>query len=460
MEYLLVMALSGTTMTVMYLLLRRLLKKKLCAKAYYFLAKVAVLYYLIPLPFLKSWYRDMVPTAVLERRMGLDRISLTWTNVAVHAHGNLHVNSYAVIQTALAVVWFLGACVRLAKRLVRYREVVRWYSGYAKKTMTEKERSFAESLRKNYGVRRRVSFIQARNGDPTFTFGVLRPVIICGKEAGSREAEFLAGHEMVHIRRLDVFWKILMEAAALLHWWNPFMKKLGEDFDIVCECSCDEVTLRNRTEDEGKAYMRLMVEEARNGERDKEQDKKQNKEPEGPEVSWKAGFGSHTNEIRERVENLAMKKKWNRLATGALVAALILGNSMTVFAYRDGYSETLPEDVTQEEVEFVLDNDFAVFAPGGTDWEAMQNGEMEEEIHLFYEKQFTDEEGNVYPVFDEEGVEPYCNHSYVSGELGEHHPYSNGSCEMRVYNAERCVRCGHIIRHDLISSYFYTVCPH
>lgn len=459
MEYLLVMVLSGTTMTVMYLLLRRLLKKKLCANAYYFLAKAAVLYYLIPLPFLKSWYRDMVPTAVLERRMGLDRISLTWTNVAVHAHGNLHVNSYAVIQTVLAVVWFLGACVRLAKRLVRYREVVCWYSGYAKKTMTERERSFAESLRRNYGVRRRVSFIQARDGDPTFTFGVLRPVIICGKEAGSREAEFLAGHEMVHIRRLDVFWKILMEAAALLHWWNPFMKKLGEDFDIVCECSCDEVTLRDRTEDEGKAYMRLMIEEARNGERNQEQDKK-DKKTKSPAVVWKAGFGGHTNEIRERVENLKMKKKWNRLATGALVAALILGNSMTVFAYRDGYSETLPEDVTQEEVEFVLDNDFAVFAPGGTDWEVMQNGEMEEEIHLFYEKQFIDEEGNVYPVFEDEGVEPYCNHSYVSGELGEHHPYSDGSCEMRIYNAERCVRCGHIIRGDLIRKIAFDPCPH
>lgn len=459
MEYLLVMALSGTTMTVMYLLLRRLLKKKLCAKAYYFLAKVAVLYYLIPLPFLKSWYRDMVPTAVLERRMGLDRISLTWTNVAVHAHGNLHVNSYAVIQTALAVVWFLGACVRLAKRLVRYREVVRWYSGYAKKTMTEKERSFAESLRKNYGVRRRVSFIQARNGDPTFTFGVLRPIIICGKEAGSREAEFLADHEMVHIRRLDVFWKILMEAAALLHWWNPFMKKLSEDFDIVCECSCDEVTLRDRTEDEGKAYMRLMIEEARNGERDKEQDKK-DKKTKSPAVVWKAGFGGHTNEIRERVENLKMKKKWNRLATGALVAALILGNSMTVFAYRDGYSEVLPEDVTQEEIEFVLDNDLAEFVPSGSDGEVLQNSDMGQVIELLYEKEFVDEEGNVYPVSEEEGVEPYCNHSYVSGELREHHPYSDGSCEVRIYKSQRCVRCGQVIRGDLISRTIYTVCPH
>lgn len=459
MEYLLVMALSGTTMTVMYLLLRRLLKKKLCAKAYYFLAKVAVLYYLIPLPFLKSWYRDMVPTAVLERRMGLDRISLTWTNVAVHAHGNLHVNSYAVIQTALAVVWFLGACVRLAKRLVRYREVVRWYSGYAKKTMTERERSFAESLRKKYGIRRRVSFIQARDGDPTFTFGVLRPIIICGKEAGSREAEFLAGHEMVHIRRLDVFWKIFMEAAALLHWWNPFMKKLGEDFDIVCECSCDEVTLRNRTEDEGKAYMRLMIEEARNGERDKEQDKK-DKKTKSPAVVWKAGFGGHTNEIRERVENLKMKKKWNRLATGALVAALILGNSMTVFAYRDGYSMVMPEEATKEDVEFVLDNDFTEFVPDGMGEEVMQDDEMEQVIEFLYEKEFVDEEGNVYPVPEDEGVEPYCNHSYVSGELKDHHPYSDGSCEVRVYSAERCVRCGQVIYHDLLRSIIYNPCPH
>lgn len=459
MEYLLVMALSGTTMTVMYLLLRRLLKKKLCAKAYYFLAKVAVLYYLIPLPFLKSWYRDMVPTAVLERRMGLDRISLTWTNVAVHAHGNLHVNSYAVIQTALAVVWFLGACVRLAKRLVRYREVVRWYSGYAKKTMTEKERLFAESLRKNYGVRRRVSFIQARDGDPTFTFGVLRPIIICGKEAGSREAEFLAGHEMVHIRRLDVFWKILMEAAALLHWWNPFMKKLGEDFDIVCECSCDEVTLRDRTEDEGKAYMRLMIEEARNGERDKEQDKK-DKKTKSPAVVWKAGFGGHTNEIRERVENLKMKKKWNRLATGALVAALILGNSMTVFAYRDGYSMVMPEDITEDEVAFVLEDDFTEFAPTGTGGDAVQDGEMGKVIELLYEKELVDEEGNVYPVPEEEGVEPYCNHSYVSGEARNHHSFSDGSCEVRIYNAERCVRCGQVIYHDLISTTTWVKCPH
>lgn len=448
MEYLVVMVLSGSMMTVLYLLARRLLKRKLSAGAYYLLAKAAVLYFLVPLPFLKGWYRDLIPTVLLERRMGLDRISLTWTNFMVHAQGSLHVNSYAVIQTAVALIWILGACVKLAKKLNEYVDVVRWHVNYAKKEMTERERAFAESLRKKYGVRRRVSFLQVRVGDPTITFGVLRPIIICGREVGTPEAEILAGHEMTHIRRWDVLWKILMEAASLLHWWNPLMKRLDGDFEILCECSCDEVALRKRTKEEVNAYMRLMIEEA------------QDKKPERTSMSWEAGFGNQTKEIVERVDNLMKKNKWNRLAAGALVAALIFGNSMTVFAYRDGFSETLPEDVTQEEIVFALNDDFTEFAPDGMEWEAVEGEGIGEDIEIFYEKEFVDGDGNVYPVSEDESAEPYCNHSYVSGELRNHHPYSDGSCEMRYYNAERCVRCGHVIRGDLINIISYMVCPH
>lgn len=435
-------------MTVLYLLARRLLKRKLSAGAYYLLAKAAVLYFLVPLPFLKGWYRDLIPTALLERRMGLDRISLTWTNFMVHAQGSLHVNSYAVIQAAVALIWLLGACVKLAKKLNEYVDVVRWHVNYAKKEMTERERAFAESLRKKYGVRRRVSFLQVRVGDPTITFGVLRPIIICGREVGTPEAEILAGHEMTHIRRWDVLWKILMEAASLLHWWNPLMKRLDGDFEILCECSCDEVALRKRTKEEVNAYMRLMIEEA------------QDKKPERTSMSWEAGFGNQTKEIVERVDNLMKKNKWNRLAAGALVAALIFGNSMTVFAYRDGYSAVMPEDTTQEEVAHILDDDFTEFATDGVEWEEVQGEGIGEEIVLHYEKEFVDEEGNVYPVPEDESAVPYCNHSYVSGEARNHHPYSDGSCEMRYYNAERCVRCGQVIYHDLINIISYMVCPH
>ncbi len=451
MQYLLVMVLSGTTMTILIQLVRLLLKKKLCARAYYLLAKTAVLYYRVPLPFLKSWYRDLIPTAVWERRMGMDRISLTWTNFTVNAHGVLHYNNFAVIQTVLVIAWFAGAGVKLVKKLSDYGKIVRWYSEYAEREMTEQERSFSESLRKKYGIRRRIAFLQARPSDPTYTFGVLRPIIICGKEVGSREAAFLADHEMVHIRRLDVLWKILMNAAELLHWWNPFMKSLKKDFDIFCECSCDEVVLRDRTEAEGRAYMRLMIEETQSVDPAANQEKK-------PTVGWETGFGNQRNEIRERVENLMMKNKWKRLATGALAAALIFGNSMTVFAYQDGVSVVMPEGASQEDVEFTLDNNFTEFLPDASD--IVPEDEVSQEITLLYEKEFVDGEGNVYPIPEDDGVEPHCNHYYVSGEARDHHPYSDGSCEMRFYNAERCVRCGQMIYHELTGTRTWVTCPH
>lgn len=448
MEYVLVMTLSGTTMTCLYLLARCLLKKKLGAETFYLLAKAAVCYYLIPLPFVKSWYRELFPETALLGRMETERISLTWTNYMVHANGNLRINAYVIFQTALAAVWVTGVLVLLVKRLIEYIKITRWFAGYAQVEMTEQEKMFVDSLRKEYGVRRRVSLIRAQNGEATITFGVWKPVIICGRDTESREAETLARHEMVHIKRGDVFWKILLEFTKLLHWWNPFMWMLRKEFDVVCECSCDEIVMRGKPDDEIKGYLRLMIEEA------------VHKKSDGPAVKWKAGFGMHTKEIKERMDNLMRKNKWNRYAAAVLAIVLIFANSMTVFAYRDPVTAVLPEDVSEEDIETVFDKDISVFAPGGIDGDEVLDFDVNNDSGLLYERQFTDEEGNVYPVYEDDGVELYCSHVYVSGEIRDHYPHSDGGCEVKIYNGERCARCGQIVYHDLISRTIYTVCPH
>lgn len=448
MEYLLVMALSGSTMTCLYLLTHRLLRKKLSAGTYYLLAKAAVLYYLIPLPNLKDWYRNAIPETFLRTRMEIDRIPLVWTRYEIHAEVEHYVNVYTVIQMAVAIVWLAGACAVLTKQLIAHLRIARRFAGYAEMQMTDRERAFVDSLRKEYGVRRRVSLIPARDGEPTFTFGIYMPMIICGKETESREAELLARHEMVHIRRLDVLWKILMEFVTLLHWWNPFLWKLYRDFEVVCECSCDEAVMRGKTEGEVKEYLRLLIEEARE------------KKPEENPVRWKSGFGSSTAYIRERMDNLMKKNKWNRFATGVLAAALIFANSMTVFAYRDGVSEIVSEDASQEEIVKTLNSNEIVFAFNGINAEGAEDYSSKPEIEFLYEDQFTDEEGNVYPVFDDEGTSTYCNHIYEPGTEQFHHKLSGGGCEVLEYNAERCIRCGQIIRGSWICTTTWATCPH
>ncbi len=451
MEYLLVMSLSGSTMTVMYLLLRRRLWDRVSARTFYLLARVAVLYYLIPLPYLKQWYRQALWKVLQRGKTYAARIPLTWTNYAVHADQRLYVNIYAILQMMIVIVWLAGACRRTGRQLLRYMHRIRFMASYAGRKMTDQHRKVITGFRKQYGVRRRIALYQGEDGEPTGTIGVFRPVITCGRELGSREAELMIRHEMVHIRRLDVLWMILLEFAMIIHWWNPVIRKLYRDFERVCECSCDETVMQGKSGEEVKEYLRLLIEEALQKKKD------------DASLRWKSSFGDNAERIKERMDNLMKNKRWNRFAAGVLVAALTFANSMTVFAYRDGFSETMTGNVSKAEIEEKLDVDTYMFVLDGADEEETMEFEVLEELEkleICYDNQFTDEAGNVYPISGDDSVEPYCNHEYISGTSTTHRKLSGGGCEVKQYRSQRCVICGHVIQGEKINTITYEVCPH
>lgn len=452
MEYLLVMSLSGSTMTSMHLLLRLLLKDKTCARFYDLFARVAILYYLIPLPYLKRYYAAAFRVIWPESSLEISRVPLTWRNHIVHAEGTMHVNVFAGMQTAAVIVWMLGVCVLLAGQVTEYVLLARAAAGHADLIMTPEQRKFLDGLKEQYGIRRRVFLYEATAEERTITFGFFRPVIVCGRDVASREAELLVRHELVHIKRMDVLWKLFMQLAVMLHWCNPMVWILRRDFEQVCECSCDETVMHGKTKEEVKEYLRLMIEEARE------------KKTERGSPRWKSDFGDNVQMIKERMENLMRGKKWNRLAAVMLVATLAFANSMTVFAYRDTFHEEVAENTSQSEIDMMIQNDAFVFVPEGAEGEARQEfeqSEVQESIQkVLYNRQFTDEAGNIYPIMEEEGIEPHCNHTFVSGVAADHTKTSDGGCVIKEFYAQRCSKCGYVIRGDLISTLTYVKCPH
>ena len=81
-------------------------------------------------------------------------------------------------------------------------------------------------------------------------------------------------------------------------------------------------------------------------------------------------------------------------------------------------------------------------------------------IDILYDNQFIDEEGNVYPIAEDEGIEPYCNHTFVSGKGEYHIKLSDGGCKVNIFQAQRCSKCGYVIQGDLLNTITYKVCPH
>ena len=451
MEYLLVMSFSGSTMMGIYLLIKHLLKDKVSSRLYYLIIKESILFFLIPLPFLKEWYRKVIWPVIPKGQTKDVQILVKWTKYVVHVGEKTYVNSYGVIQTAVLVVWLFIVCILMVRLLLKYSRIRRLILKYEVTEMTEKQRSFLAEMKKQYGVRRPVILCQGRNGDHTMTFGVCRPVIICDKEIDSWEAEMHVRHEMVHIKRLDALWKMLTRLVVILHWWNPIAWMLRREFERICEYSCDEIVMQGRTREEVKEYLRLLIDEACAA-----------SEMATASMGWQNGFANDAEHIKERMKNLSIEKKWNRYVAWMLAAVLAFANSMTVFAYRDTFHQYVPENISQEEITGTLRmNDFS-FTPDGTDWQEIKNFEPLYKPEILYEKQFTDSEENIYSCMDEEAVTTYesCSHDFVSGTLEEHTKKSDGSCEIEQYHAQRCDICGYVIKGEEINVSTYKVCPH
>ena len=447
MEYLLVMSLSGSTMMGIYLLLKRLLRDQVSTRLYYLITRVVVLFYLIPLPFLKGWYRKIIRAALPKGQMKSVQIPVAWTNSVVHVGQKVYINNYAAVQITVAGIWLFTACILMVRWILKYVRARHVFVKYADSGMAEKQRLFLAELKKQYGVRQPVVLYQGQDGYPTMTFGICKPVIICDRNLESKEAEMLIRHEMVHIRRLDVLWKILVRFVVILHWWNPVVRKLRREFMRVCEYSCDEIAMQAKTKEEVKEYLRLLI----------------NETGETPEtgtvfMGWQNSFSDDVENIKERIVNLLKKKKWNRYVAGILVMVLSLCNSMTVFAYRDTLHQGVPENTPQEEVTKSLQSNIFCFTPDGE----IKEFEPLQETEILYEKQFTDTEGKIYPYSDEDTVTTYrsCSHNFVSGTVSEHTKKSNGGCEVSEYHAQRCAICGNVSKETRIVVRIYDVCTH
>ncbi|MGN6710387.1 M56 family metallopeptidase [Anaerocolumna jejuensis] len=79
------------------------------------------------------------------------------------------------------------------------------------------------------------------------TVGVLKPKIILPKnmemDRGKR-LEYVLCHEMVHIRRLDIVWKLLSMVMVCIYWFNPLIWLMYKQFNQDIETACDEKVIK------------------------------------------------------------------------------------------------------------------------------------------------------------------------------------------------------------------------
>lgn len=108
-------------------------------------------------------------------------------------------------------------------------------------------------------IRKNVPVIEYAKADSPMVFGIFCPVLILPKEEYSdEELYFILKHELIHLMRRDVCWKLLLVLANAFHWFNPAVWVMCREADIDIELSCDERVVEGADISVKKAYTETL----------------------------------------------------------------------------------------------------------------------------------------------------------------------------------------------------------
>ena len=309
---LLQMSIAGGVMIVVITVLRALAINRVPKKTFLVLWGAAVLRLLVPvsLPSRLSVYsllRRTAPAPAVNTSV-IPTVPVTpMAQEAVVQITAAHTTSISVWE----IVWPAGLAVCALTFAVLY---IRCYREFQMSLPVERE--FARQWLAAHPLRRKLAIRQSDRISSPLSFGVLRPVILMPKKTDWTDEEalrYVLEHELVHIRRFDSVSKLLLIAAACVHWFDPLVWVMYVLANRDLELSCDETVLRRFGGDVRGAYARVLIrmEERRRG------------------VQPLCNYFSK-NAMEERIRAIMKTKKIT--AISLMLAALLVTGTVTVFA--------------------------------------------------------------------------------------------------------------------------------
>ena len=331
------MSLTGGVMIAVSTLLRALAMNHVPKKTFLAPWGAALLRLLVPvsLPSPLSVYSLLAR----ERAARLPEVAAVVTRLpsAIPA-GQASAQETAASLSVWSIVWIAGALLCAAFFAVAYCKCRREF-----RMSLPVDNRFTRRWLAEHPLRRRLAIRQSDRVSSPLTFGVLRPVILMPKAADwtdERALSYVLEHEFVHIQRFDALSKLLLIAAACVHWFNLLVWAMYVLANRDLELSCDETVVR-RFGGARASYARVLI---------------------GMEAE-RSGFAPLCNHfsrtaIEERITAIMKTKKITFLSL--LLAAALIAGTVTVFAT----SEQRPTGAVTEE---------SAAASGGA--EAVESGE-------------------------------------------------------------------------------------
>lgn len=161
-------------------------------------------------------------------------------------------------------VWISGILLCIAGQLMQYffwrRQTLRWNRPVQDEKLLQQiaAESSAAGL-----PRPPRAYYNAKLPAP-LVLGYFHPMLLLPEGfSGEPAAGAVLRHECIHLRRRDLFWKLLLLAAACVHWFNPLVWVMRRTAHHDLELACDEAVLVGTDTSQRILYGAALLEDAK-----------------------------------------------------------------------------------------------------------------------------------------------------------------------------------------------------
>ena len=119
-----------------------------------------------------------------------------------------------------------------------------------------------EEISKQYGVKQVPQVFVDPSAKTPYTGGLSNPFLVVTDEGNAR-SDMILEHEIYHIKRKDILFRYLNRIICGVFWFCPFVWFLKKDLYLLCEISCDQKILEERSAEDRVKYFRIILDCAR-----------------------------------------------------------------------------------------------------------------------------------------------------------------------------------------------------
>ena len=233
----------------------------------------------------------------------------------------------------LTLIWLAGMIIFVLYQAACYLSFSGVVRRWAKPVRDERILTAAQSAKDITGVKQDFKIKLCKVISTPMVFGIIKPVLLLPYvEFTDAELSIVLRHELVHLKRHDIWYKLLIMAARAIHWFNPLVHIMARAADKDMELACDAEVVKSQNAVYRRSYCEAIMRLVHNGR--------------GRGTALSTCFFLSKKTIMERFKGILDEKiKKNGILMFCVIAVSVAVSGGVITFAADSVAEVIEEDL-------------------------------------------------------------------------------------------------------------------